>query len=52
VRRGLAHGAYGPGIRHLLRDASGNGSRRPASRASAPSERFTAGPSRTGVRGR
>jgi hypothetical protein len=47
VRRGLAHGAYAPGIRHLLRDASGNGSRRPASRG-----RFTAGPSRTGVRGR
>jgi hypothetical protein len=52
VRRGLAHGAYAPGIRRLLRDASGNGSRRPASRASASSGRFSAEPRRTGVRGR
>jgi hypothetical protein len=47
VRRGLAHGTYAPGIRRLLRDASGNGSRRPASRG-----RLTAAPRRTGVRGR
>jgi LysM repeat protein len=53
VRKGLAHGAYGPGIRHLLRGASGHGSRRPASRVSAASPvRTTAAPSRTGVGGR
>jgi LysM repeat protein len=51
VSRGLAHGAYGPGIRHLLRRASGTRSgtrpRRPASH-----RRLTAAPSPTGVRGR
>ena len=51
VSRGLAHGAYSPGIRHLLRRASGTGSRtrprRPASHG-----RLTAAPSPTGVRGR
>jgi hypothetical protein len=47
VRRGLAHGAYAPGIRHLLQGASGNGFRRPASRG-----RSTAAPRQTGVRGR
>ena len=53
VRKGLAHGAYGPGIRHLLRGASGHGSRRPASRVSAASPvRTTAQPSRMGVGGR
>ena len=51
VSRGLAHGAYGPGIRHLLRRTSGTRSgtrpRRPASHG-----RLTAAPSPTGVRGR
>ena len=51
VSRGLAHGAYGPGIRHLLRHTSGTRSetrpRRPASHG-----RLTAAPSPTGVRGR
>jgi LysM repeat protein len=51
VSRGLAHGAYGPRIRHLLRRAPGTRSgtrpRRPASHG-----RLTAAPSPTGVRGR
>ena len=51
VSRGLAHGAYSPGIRHLLRRASGTGSRtrprRPVSHG-----RLTAAPSPRGVRGR
>ena len=53
VRRGLAHGAYSPRIRHLLRGASGTRPRRPASRVSASSRgRTIAEPSRTGVGGR
>jgi hypothetical protein len=53
VRRGLAHSAYSPGIRHLLRGASGTRPRRTASCASASSRgRLTAEAGRTGVRGR
>jgi LysM domain len=51
VRRGLAHGAYSPGIRHLLRRAPGTRSgTRP--RRLASHGRLTAAPSPTGVRGR
>ena len=50
ARRGLAHGAYGPGIRRQLRGAPGHGSRGPASRPSAASRgRLTAAPRQTGV---
>jgi LysM repeat protein len=53
ARKGLAHGAYSPGIQRQLRGAPGHGSRRPASRPSAACPmRTIAQPSRMGVGGR